>query len=201
MSQKKIHRYWPLCLLLPALLSGCAHVLSPGIERQARKDVDFTAVLQDPAKYTGSVVIWGGVIVATEVKSNGTDIVILETPLDYYLEPEERIFSRGRFIATTTGILDPAVYRPGLRITVGGEVAGRELRPLGKSQYPYPVLKMLESRLWSDEPYGYYPYYGPYYGPSVSIGLGWFWWGGGGHWDHHGGGRFGGGLRGGGRVR
>lgn len=194
-----------LACLFATALWGCAHtVTSPELRREARRDLDFPVVLRDPMAHTGALVIWGGVIVETRVRRDGTDVVVLETPFRNGEEPGDRIQSRGRFIATTSGYLDPAVYRQGLGVTVAGEIAGKEVRPLGESEYAYPLLRIREIHLWQSPPmYGYtddpyyrgYPYRGPWFGPDITLGFGWFL-GSAGHHHHSTGVRAGVGLRG-----
>lgn len=77
-----------------------------------KKDLTFPTVLQDPTAFVGEIVIWGGVIIETLNRQNGTLIKVLETPLSYEI-PEDREQSRGRFIAKTPKYLDPEIYRKG----------------------------------------------------------------------------------------
>jgi outer membrane lipoprotein len=151
--------------LLLLLLSGCAYPISKELRQEAKESPTFPMILQNPTAYTGSVVIWGGSIIQTLNTNEGTSILVLETPLGYEEMPEGTRYSEGRFIARTPKYLDPEVYRPRRRITVAGEVIGREVRPLGDIQYVYPVIMIKEIHLWRK--YRAYPYY--WYGPG--------WWG------------------------
>jgi len=157
--------------LLLLFLSGCAYPISKGLRQEAKESPTFAMILQNPAAYTGTIVIWGGNIIQTMNAKGGTEILVLETPLDYEEGPEARRYSQGRFIAKTSKYLDPEVYKPGRRITVAGEVTSKEVKPLGKTQYTYPVVIIKQIHLWrKHRGYAYpYPYY--WYGP------GWWWWG------------------------
>ncbi len=157
----------PLLVLLS--LTGCAYVISSEVRETARKDLTFPMVFQDPEAYKGETVIWGGVIIDTQNRQDGTTLTILETPLDSVGMPQDGVYSRGRFLVVTASFLDNEVYRKGRRLTVAGQVLGKEVRPVGQVQYAYPVISARELHLWGMEyrPYGWaYPsyYWGPYWG-------------------------------------
>jgi len=89
----------------------------------------------------------------------------LETPLGCGERPKGRRYSQGRFIAKTPRYLDSEVYKPGRRGTVAGEIIGREIKPLGNTEYTYPMVMVKEVHLWRKyrvyaNPYPYY-WYGP----------------------------------------
>jgi outer membrane lipoprotein len=161
-------------------LWGCAYPISKELRQEAKGSPTFAMVLQDPTAYTGSVVIWGGSIIQTLNAKEGTEILVLEAPLGYEGMPEGTRYSQGRFIAKTPKYLDPEIYKPGRRITIAGEIVGKEIRPLGKTEYAYPVAVIKEIHLWGRHRVYVYPspYY--WYGPG--------WWGpwpygGWGYWD------------------
>ncbi len=91
--------------------------------------------------------------------------------------------------SSTPEFLDPAVYAPGRRITVVGEVVGEEERKIGEVPYRYPVIKVERIRLWPKDVLvgpAYYPYpwgfgpFGPYYYDPFYLGArryypGWWW--------------------------
>lgn len=163
------------CVAVMFLLSACAYPISEGLRKEAEKGPGFTPVLKAPESYTGSVVIWGGIVVETINLKKGTEIVVLETPLDYTGEPEDSEYSRGRFIARTSAYLDPAIYRKGLEVTIAGKVISPEKRKIGEMIYTYPVISIKELHLWKaqefyypDYYYGYGPYDWPYWGPPLS---------------------------------
>jgi len=158
-------------------ISGCAYPISKELRQEATKEPTFPIVLQNPAAYVGSIVIWGGKIIETQNVAGGSEIIVLETPLDYQEMPESEKYSQGRFIAKSSTFLDPEVYSKGKRITVAGEIIGKETKPLGKTEYTYPVIMIKQIHLWRKVRmypypppyYGYGPYYEPYdwdwYGP------------------------------------
>jgi outer membrane lipoprotein len=149
------------------LAAGCAYPISQSLRDEAQANLTFAMVFKDPAAYVGSIVIWGGTIIRTTALAKSSEITVLELPLDRWGRPEGAGLSEGRFIARGSGFLDPAVYRPGQEVTLGGEVVGAEVRPVGQMQYTYPVVMIRELRLWRQEPtyaypppayWGWYPY-------------------------------------------
>jgi outer membrane lipoprotein len=159
--------------------TGCAYPISRELREEASKDLTFSMVLQNPTAYVGSIVIWGGEIIKTRNLKNSTEILILDSPLDYQGMPKSAEFSRGRFIAKSPQFLDPALYKKGKKITVAGDITGKETKPLGKTEYTYPVVTVKQLHLWEStryksyyDPYWdwygpyYWPYYMPYYGGS-----------------------------------
>ena len=174
MSSRALIRLFVL-LLLPAAVAGCSYPISKELRQEARSDLTFSMVLKDPAAYKGSIVLWGGSIIKTVPLNRGSDIFVLQTPLDYTEMPEDSIYSEGRFIGRTPHFLDPEIYRNGSKITLAGEIVGEETNPLGKLKYTYPVVAIRELHLWKKKrnyvfPYRYYDWYG---GP----GWDWGWYG------------------------
>ena len=171
MWQEKSSKLGLVVLFFLVTLS-CTYPISENLRREAQKDLSFSMVLQDPMAYRGTIVIWGGRIIKTINRKQGTEILVLQIPLDWRERPEEDDSSRGRFIAKSLGYLDAAVYTAGRKITVAGEVAGKETLPVDEIQYPYPVVMIKEIHLWPKEkaylyvpPYYYegWPFYpGPY---------------------------------------
>jgi outer membrane lipoprotein len=157
-------------LVLALSISGCAYPISQQLRQEAAKNVTFPMVLNNPSAYIGDIVIWGGTIIKTVNLKAGTEIFVLDTPLDYWGEPKQDLYSRGRFIAETSEFLDPAVYKRGNQVTLAGEISGAKTLPLGQGRYTYPVVMLKELHLY--ERVRYYPYYynnywwGPYYGPG-----------------------------------
>jgi outer membrane lipoprotein len=127
-------------------------------------------VLENPDAYKGRTVILGGIIIETVNVKDGTEIVVLDTPLDFMEKPKTATYSRGRFIAKDLKFLDPAVYKPDRYVTLAGEVEGVEERDLGKTTYMYPVVVIREIYLWESRNHRYNPYYyywyDPWYGPG-----------------------------------
>jgi outer membrane lipoprotein len=139
---------------------ACSHVVSSQMRATARKDISFPMILQDPLAYRGATVILGGFIIQTENRPRGTELMVLETPLDSLGRPEDRELSRGRFVAESSSYLDPEVYSRGKKVVLAGEVAGASSRPLGETSYRYPVLTVKELHvLEPGERFPFLPYF------------------------------------------
>jgi outer membrane lipoprotein len=169
MSSFRFHPFLILGLMT-GLLAGCAtSPISQTYRQEAKENLEFRIVQQDPAKFTGVTVIWGGRIIEANNTPQGSELVILEMPLDEDQAPVNPSASEGRFIARTSGFLDPEIFKSGKYVTVAGEIAGAEAIPLGKTNYTYPILQIKQYYLWDTSnayPYSYYnPYYDGYYGP------------------------------------
>jgi outer membrane lipoprotein len=165
MAYDKLSRFSLLGFLL-LLISGCAYPISKEVRQEARESPSFITVLRNPTAYAGSIVVWGGSIIQTLNTKEGTDILVLETPLGHDERPMAKRYSQGRFIAKTPKYLDPEIYKPGRRITVGGEIIGKEIRPLGNTEYIYPVVMIKQIHLWRRHRVYVYPYPYYWYGPG-----------------------------------
>lgn len=163
------------------LLNGCLMPFSDGIRRRVDKNVKFEEVYANPEGHIGKVVVIGGKIIETNLQENYTEIVVLQLPLSFDYSTSSSVdASKGRFILKVDGFLDPKVYFSGRKITVAGEMLGSETRRLGGTNYKYPVLKLLEIKLWiptTENAYGrggsferimWGPYSEPYWGPPIS---------------------------------
>jgi outer membrane lipoprotein len=159
-----------MILAVPLLFfAGCAApVISSQIRSEATPNLSFPIAHQNVETYKGATVIWGGVIIETENQPQGSEIVVLETPLHSDERPMGATHTQGRFIARTSKFLDPVVYRKGRRITVAGTITGEETRPLGKTEYTYPIIQIKQVHLWRRELVVYPP-------SSYYWGWGWGW--------------------------
>lgn len=133
------------------LLAGCASVISDRVLREADPTISFKEVLLNPDRFRGRTVVLGGTVLRSIPKKDETWIEVLQQPLGRRLLPRETDISEGRFIVKYRDYLDPAVYRQGRKITVAGEVIGREMLLVGEMQYSYPVLLNRETHLWEPD--------------------------------------------------
>ena len=161
--------------LVAVLLASCAPV-SKEIMSQVDETLTYQVVQQDPDRYKGKTVLWGGVIVQTTNRQNETVLTVTQTQLDIEKRPKDLDRSAGRFIVRYEGFLDPNIFKEGREITVGGDIAGKEVLPLGGIQYTYPVLIGREIHLW-EKPQPISPYYYPYYYGYDPFWDYPFWWG------------------------
>jgi len=144
---------------------GCATVISPESLQQVDQNVNFEQILENPDAYRGRIVLLGGDIIETKNLPEKTEIIVSQRSLDYRKKPNAGSTSKGRFILSVPRFLDPAIYKPWRKLTVAGEVAGKEVRPLGDREYTYPVITEKELYLWPSEEY--HPM-----GPSLHFGIG-----------------------------
>jgi len=130
---------------------GCAPVISQEALKQVDQSVRFEELLENPEGYRGRTVLLGGDIIETQNLADKTLIVVLQRSLGYRKKPAAEGVSKGRFIVSVTGFLDPSIYRPGRKITVVGLVVGTEVRPLGEIEYTYPLIAKRELYIWPTE--------------------------------------------------
>lgn len=164
-----------LIAVAAVLVAGCS-VMPRGALKGVDRDITLDMVQTDPARYAGSKVLWGGIILNSENLEDATEIEILETELAFDERPKDGS-TKGRFIVQTPGYLDTTIYSKNKRITVAGTVIGVERRRIGKMDYPYPMISPIDARVFEKMPEGYYDpyYYGPYgpyspYGPYYPYG-------------------------------
>jgi len=138
-----------------------------GISKQARSQVTysggFSELQRNPDDHKDEVVLLGGKIIDTEVNAASSEIIVLQLPLGGGDRPEVGDQSKGRFLIRSKQLLDPALYKKGMAITVVGRLVGNETRTIDEFKYNYPVIEPIEIKLWSENRYG---------GPSVHFGFG-----------------------------
>ena len=141
--------------------AGCAPPFSKTLLDKVEKKLTFSELNKAPENYRGTMMMVGGTIVDAKNLKEGTQIEVLQKPLDSEGQPVVTDETGGRFLIVSETYLDAAVYHRGRSITIIGEVAGSKAQPLGEIEYLYPVLTAKELHLWS-----------PSSGPRFSIGVG-----------------------------
>jgi outer membrane lipoprotein len=150
---------------LAAALGACAPAFSRHSLDQVEPQVSFRALLQDPEQYLQKTVMFGGEIIQTRAEAHETWVEVLQKPLDRQNRPEDSDVSHGRFFVLFQGFQDPAIYAPGRKISVIGEVQGKRVEKIRELDYVYPVLLSRESHLWRPESTG-----GPFFHFGIGIG-------------------------------
>lgn len=168
-----------VCILILVLFTSCAHVISQEYRESAVQDVPFREILQNPHAYIGKTFILGGMIAKTRNIQEGTEIEVVQNPLDRFGYLIDRDVSEGRFLVITQKQLDPLIFKEGRYITVAGILIGSRTRPLGNIEFDYPLFEARELHLWKNRvyygPYPYGPYYyDPFYYP-YPFGHYWYW--------------------------
>lgn len=164
------------CLLAILALTACGPTFLPQhVRDQLTPDLTLGQVVAQPAAFTGKMTLWGGRVIKTINKPQGSLIEVLELPLDSSGRPRDADQSQGRFIVSFSQFLDPAIYAEGREVSVAGRVAGVEKLPLGQIQYVYALLRGSNIQLWPKRPLDVKldenqqpPYLGP---PSLY----WYW--------------------------
>lgn len=99
----------------------------------------------------GANVRWGGVIVATEPKTDRTCMEILARELDRNMRPIVRSDVHfGRFMACGQGFRDPAIYTEGREVSLIGRLDGFMEAPIGEYIYRYPTVSATQLYLWPE---------------------------------------------------
>ena len=144
-------------------LFACAPAFSRQSLDQVETKISFPILLQDPEQYRGKIVMFGGAIIQTWMEANETWVEVLQKPLDWDNRPEDTDVSYGRFFILFPGFQDPAIYAPGRKITVIGEVQGKRIDKIKDLDYTFPIILSKESHLWRPEAMG---------GPMFHFGIG-----------------------------
>jgi len=138
------------------MLIGCIHPISKSVMETVDRNVAFSVVIQNPRAYSGSIVLWGGLIENVSYGPEGTRLMVIQSPLGVRGYPETST-SDGEFIAHTPQPLDRKVFRPGMKITVAGEIDGVEEKRLGPMEYPLPSVRVIEIHAWTERLWGIFP--------------------------------------------
>lgn len=169
-------RYRTLLTLMAAvvLLGGCATKIPPQLADGPAVNPAVDEVRADPARFKGSEVRWGGVIARVENRADVTWVEMVEHPLGRSGEPQSDSGSRGRFIASFSGFLDPVIYGSGRLLTLRGTISDETSRAIGEYEYRFPVVGVTAHYLWplESELPSYYDYPPPrwYYDPWYPFG-------------------------------
>jgi outer membrane lipoprotein len=140
-------------LLLAGLLLGCSSpdVIPESLEPQVDKNVSFTQLRESPDSYRGKMVVVGGQVLKAKRLPEGTQIEVLQLPLEDSLAPaKDRGTSQGRFLALQRASLDPATLAAGTRVTIIGEVTGATTDRLDEAEYRYPTLDVRHMHVWDN---------------------------------------------------
>jgi outer membrane lipoprotein len=154
-----------LVLLGAALiLAGCitSELVTQDMEPQIARDIPFESLKAEPGKFQGRVVVLGGKVLAAKRLKEGTQIEVLQLPLDGADAPIMHLpQSKGRFLAYQEAFLDPATLPAGTAVSMIAEVTGHKTQPLDEVDYTYPTLKIRTLKIWPE--HRYMPWPGPYY--------------------------------------
>ena len=139
-----------LILGLLAVAAGCAtSVIPESLEPQVDKAVTFSQVLEASDSYRGKVVVWAGEVLKAKAMKGGTQLEVLQLPLDDEQGPvTDRMESKGRFLALQHEFLDPATMTDGTRVTIVGEITGASVEKIDEADYRFPTLDVKHLNRW-----------------------------------------------------
>lgn len=161
-------------LALLAMTMGCAtSVIPESLEPQVDKAVTFSQVLESPDSYHGKVVVWAGEVLKAKAMNGGTQLEVLQLPLDDEQGPvTDRMESKGRFLALQKEFLDPATMTDGTRVTIVGEITGASVEKMDEADYRFPTLDVKHLHRWEARPPDDRRSHGPWWGVFGGVGFG-----------------------------
>lgn len=128
--------------------SACSHVMSDAARQQVDSTVTYQTLATKPESAVGKTVMAGGILAGV---SGGGDVTTLEiAQLELFSSgvPNEFSASGGRFLAVSTELIDPLIYRPGNLVTLIGVVKGKKIQTRDGADYHYPLLSIKEIRFF-----------------------------------------------------
>jgi starvation-inducible outer membrane lipoprotein len=116
------------------LLTACMHPISEQAREQVSSQTTFAMVNENPSAFLDQQLLIGGVIIAAEKDEEGTVLELMEWHLNRWGEPTYLADEGRRFLVKSKQSLDPAIYEPGVLVTLAGVVLGEEDRPHGAAR-------------------------------------------------------------------
>jgi outer membrane lipoprotein len=105
----------------------------------------------NPSGHTGAVLLLGGRIIENRALDGSSELVVLQMPLESGDRPLNSDASEGRFLVRSSQFLDPSIYENGRLLTVVGRLVGSESRKIGGFNYVYPVVEVVEIKVWREQ--------------------------------------------------
>ncbi len=136
-----------ISILILSMISGCTYPISKDWRYLAASSLTFSQVLENPSRYRGEIIIWGGIIDRMRRLSEGTEMTIIQAPLDAEGHPDTGI-TMGRFLAKTEQKLDPKIYARESMVTLAGMITGEKEEETGPMKIIYPIVDIFELHLW-----------------------------------------------------
>lgn len=159
---------WWLTMFILAAACSSQQIIPESLESLVDRSVSFRDLVSAPETYEGKVVVLGGVVLKAKRLKEGTQIELLQMPLDKGERPIlDRQQSQGRFLAIQQEFLDPATIVEGSAMTIVGEVSGAKTDYLDDVEYRYPVVIVKHLHVWLAPSYD-----NAQPRPRFSIGLG-----------------------------
>ncbi len=160
---------------LLAVTVGCAttSVVPESLEPQIDTALTFSQVLASPDSYRGKIVAWGGEVLRAKAMKDGTQLEVLQLPLDDEQGPvTDRMESKGRFLALQKEFLDPATMTDGTRVTIVGEITGASVGKMDEADYRFPTVEVKHLHRWDPRLVDGSRAPGPWWGLFGGVGFG-----------------------------
>ena len=142
-------------MIIAALATGCAareQVVPESLQNQVDQSVTFEQLKESPESYRGRLVVLGGEVLKAKRLKDGTQLEVLQLPLEDGQPTAPRNESQGRFLAVQKDFLDPATIADETRVTVVGEVTGTTTQHLDEMEYRYPTVEVKHLKVWEASP-------------------------------------------------
>lgn len=147
---------------LACILGGCAHVMSEAGLATVDRSILYADIKKNPEALAGKSVMVGGVIAGTRSSGDVMQLEVAQLELLSNGVPDESSHSSGRFLVISGELLDPMLYRPGLFVTIIGEIKGQKIQKLESADYRYPLISAKEIRLFREPDSAPFRSYNPY---------------------------------------
>jgi len=163
-----------LLVVMAVMAAGCAtSVIPETLAPQIDQAVTFNQIVESPDSYRGKIVVLGGEILKAKALKGGTQLEVLQLPLDSDQEPvTDRMESKGRFLAVQKEFLDPATIAEGTRVTVVGEVTGSIVDKMDEADYRFPTLDVKHLHRWDTKRAEERSATGPWWNVFGGVGFG-----------------------------
>lgn len=136
-------------MLVLAAACSSQPVIPEALEPLVDRAVTFRELVAAPDLYRSKIVVFGGEVLKARRLKNGTQIELLQLPLDKKERPIlDRQQSQWRFLPIQQEFLDPATIVEGTRMTTVGEVSGAKIDHLDDVEYRYPLLIVKHPHTW-----------------------------------------------------
>ena len=173
-TDRMMHILHAVLVVMAVMAAGCAtSVIPETLERQIDQAVTFNQIVESPDSYRGKIVVLGGEILKAKALKGGTQLEVLQLPLDSDQEPvTDRMESKGRFLAVQKEFLDPATISEGTRVTVVGEVTGSIVDKMDEADYRFPTLDVKHLHRWDPKRAEEHSAPGPFWNVFGGVGFG-----------------------------
>lgn len=135
-------------VLLMLVLAGCSSTPAELAYSPESALLAYPQALTLDKQLIGQPVRWSGLIVASRVKADHTEIELVYLPLRSNGIPQQQEQSPGRFLVHVTGLLDPQLYAAGRSFSVLGTLKQWQYGQIGEQPYQFPVVDAQRYKLW-----------------------------------------------------